>query len=442
MVLVEMLMPRMGESVFEATVIKWLKKEGDKISKEESIVEVATDKVDTDVPASDAGVLHQIIIKEGQIAKIGEPIAIISVDKQASIPEVISQETIEEAETIIEQQIENAQNLFSPEKESVYARFYSPLVLNIAKEEKISMAELEKIEGTGKENRVTKQDLLAYIEQKAANQIPLEKERNSLGLNSDAISTLVASPQIPVQKPSFSFSGEFEIREMDRTRKIIAQRMLESQQISATVTSFVEADVTMMVHWRNKIKHEFMKKEGEGTTFTPIFVEAIAKALKEFPLLNSSIEGDKIIIKKDINIGLAVALADGNLIVPVIKNADRYNINGLTRAVNETIKKAKNNKLKAEDLQDGTFTLSNIGGFGNLMGTPVIVQPQVGIIAAGSIRKKPAVIETEFGDTIGIRQFMFLSHSYDHRIIDGSLGGSFVKRVADLLEKFDIERKI
>jgi 2-oxoglutarate dehydrogenase E2 component (dihydrolipoamide succinyltransferase) len=438
MVLVEMLMPRMGESVFEATVIKWLKKEGDKIGKEESIVEVATDKVDTDVPASDAGILHQILVKEGQVAKIGEPMAIISVEGKEKTSEPISEKTIQEVEIIIEKQIENAQSLINldKEKEPVYARFYSPLVLNIAKEEKIAMTELEKITGSGKENRVTKQDLLAYIEHKKANPTVVFEQKTPLN-----ISTII-SPSIPFAKPSVSFSGEYEVREMDRTRKIIAQRMLESQQISATVTSFVEADVTMMVYWRNKIKHEFMKKEGEGITFTPIFVEAIAKALKEFPLLNSSIEGDKIIIKKDINIGLAVALADGNLIVPVIKNADRFNINGLTRAVNEIIKKAKNNKLKAEDLQDGTYTLSNIGGFGNLMGTPVIVQPQVGIIAAGSIRKKPAVIETEFGDTIGIRQFMFLSHSYDHRIIDGSLGGSFVKRVSDLLENFDIERKI
>jgi 2-oxoglutarate dehydrogenase E2 component (dihydrolipoamide succinyltransferase) len=316
------------------------------------------------------------------------------------------------------------------------------------------MSELEKIPGTGKDGRVTKHDILQYIEDKKSGklnintvveQIPnttqvaapkTEQTGGNESKSSIPKDTTIPKPQV------YNFSGEYEVVEMDRMRKIIAQRMIESQRISATVTSFIEADVTNLVYWRGKVKHEFMKREGEGITFTPLIVEAIAKALKEYPLMNSSIDGENIIIKKDINIGIAVALPDGNLIVPVVKNADRYNLVGLTKYVNELIKKAKNNQLKPTDLQDGTYTLSNIGGFGNVMGTPVIMQPQVGILAAGAIKKKPAVIETDYGDTIGIRHFMFLSHSYDHRIIDGSLGGSFVKKVADLLENFDVERKL
>lgn len=461
MALLEMIMPQMGESIFEATVIKWLKKEGDAIEKDENLLEVATDKVDTEVPAQESGILEKILIKEGEIAKIGFPIALIK--KQGSADEEIAK--------TIEKEISIAQSYISKEEiskptETFEGRFYSPLVLNIAKEEKISMTELEKIPGSGKDNRVTKNDILAYLEkrnqsgfvQKTESTIPTKIESNFETAEKQKIentervdneSTKIIAEQNktieniePVSKPSVSFSGEYDIVEMDWMRKIISQRMIESQRISATVTSFVEADVTNMVYWRGKIKHEFMKKEGEGITFTPLIVEAIAKALKEFPLMNSSIDGDKIIMKKDINIGIAVALNDGNLIVPVVKNADRYNITGLTKYVNELIKKAKNGKLKPSDLADGTFTISNIGGFGNVMGTPVIVQPQVGIIAAGAIKKKPAVIETAYGDTIGIRHFMFLSHSYDHRIIDGALGGSFVKKVSDLLENFDVERKL
>jgi 2-oxoglutarate dehydrogenase E2 component (dihydrolipoamide succinyltransferase) len=444
---VELILPKMGESIFEATVIKWLKKEGEKVEKDESILEVATDKVDTEVPAIQGGILEKILVKEGEVAQIGSAIAIINTQTGANNEQSIVQK--------IEQSIAQIQTEVSATSRPVTeGRFYSPLVLNIAKEEKIPMSELEKIPGTGKDGRVTKHDILQYIEDKKSGklnintvveQIPnttqvaapkTEQTGGNESKSSIPKDTTIPKPQV------YNFSGEYEVVEMDRMRKIIAQRMIESQRISATVTSFIEADVTNLVYWRGKVKHEFMKREGEGITFTPLIVEAIAKALKEYPLMNSSIDGENIIIKKDINIGIAVALPDGNLIVPVVKNADRYNLVGLTKYVNELIKKAKNNQLKPTDLQDGTYTLSTIGGFGNVMGTPVIMQPQVGILAAGAIKKKPAVIETDYGDTIGIRHFMFLSHSYDHRIIDGSLGGSFVKKVADLLENFDVERKL
>lgn len=455
MSLVELVMPKMGESIIEASVIRWLKKEGDKIERDESVLEVATDKVDTEVPSVEAGILHKILVKEGEIAKVGAPIAIIATGaSQQTATAKAETETKSIAENI-SQQIESISKTYvKPLAEPQPGRFYSPLVLNIAKEEGIGMQELERIPGTGKDNRVTKNDILAYLEAKKegktietapststqeAVQEAKPKQEQEITAKGAEKSIEQAAQQV---KPAVSYSGEHEIIEMDWMRKIIAQRMIESQRISATVTSFVEADVTNMVYWRNKIKHEFMRKEGEGITYTPLIIEAIAKALKEFPLVNSSIDGDKIIVKKDINIGMAVALQDGNLIVPVVKNADRYNIAGLTKYVNELIKKARNNKLKPEDMTDGTYTLSNIGGFGNVMGTPVIVQPQVAIMAAGAIRKKPAVIETDYGDTIGIRHFMFLSHSYDHRIIDGALGGSFVKKVSDLLENFDIERKV
>ncbi len=456
MSLVEMVMPKMGESIIEASVIRWLKKEGDKIERDESVLEVATDKVDTEVPAVEGGILHKILVKEGEVAKVGAPIAIISTE--VSVAEKTSAVTPAAPAKVAEKitaDIENISKVYvQPLGEAQQGRFYSPLVLNIAREENIGLQELERIPGTGKDNRLTKNDILEYLKKRKSGipgverVQPVQTQREVPVIETPVVEKSTENgaekheEAFVAVKPAISYSGEHEIIEMDRMRRIIAQRMIDSQRISATVTSFVEADVTNMVYWRNKIKHEFMKKEGEGITFTPLIIEALAKALKEFPLVNSSIEGDKIIVKKDINIGMAVALQDGNLIVPVVRNADRYNITGLTKYVNDLIKKARNNKLKAEDLADGTYTLSNIGGFGNVMGTPVIVQPQVAIMAAGAIRKKPAVIETAYGDTIGIRHFMFLSHSYDHRIIDGALGGSFVKKVSDLLENFDVDRKI
>lgn len=446
---IELVLPKMGESILEATVTRWLKKPGDVIKKDESVVEVATDKVDTEVPSTEDGILKEILIKEGEVAKIGQSIAIM---EQGAISETKPMEGTTKSETPVSKIREYYTQERTPVMSVAKSRFYSPLVLNIAKEEGITMSELEAIEGTGKDERVTKNDILNYITYKK-NISPTQEAKSIKILETNIapdIKETVTTPELEATpkevavetKIDVGFAGEYQIKEMDRVRKLISQRMMDSQKNTATVTSFVEADVTNMVYWRGKIKHEFMKKEGEGITYTPMFVEAICKALKDFPLMNASIHEEKIILKKDINIGIAVALEDGNLIVPVIKNADRYNITGLTKAVNTLIKKARNGKLTPEDLKDGTYTISNVGNFGNIMGTPILVQPQVGIIALGAIKKKPAVIETEFGDSIGIRHMMYLSHSYDHRLIDGSLGGSFVKKVADYLEEFDINRKL
>lgn len=464
MSIVEMVMPKMGESIFEATVIRWLKKEGDKIEKDESIVEVATDKVDTEVPASIGGILSKIHFKEGEVVKIGLVLAQIEVNIKAEKPVLAFVEAQPAAAEVLENQIKSiADTYIIREDMDNTNRFYSPLVLNIAKQEKISIAELATIVGTGLENRVTKNDIISYVNRKNTTQILQQNtgiiipQKIAESLKEVSEKTQIATPeaQKPIFEPVFTpqptpiltaqpaqFKGAFEVVEMDRMRKIIANRMLESQRISATVTSWVEVDVTSMVQWRSKIKSEFMKRESEVITFTPVFIEAIAKSLKDYPLLNSSVEGDKIIIKKDIHIGIAVALNDGNLIVPVLKHADRYNIAGLTKAYNDLIRKTKAGKLTADDLLDGTYTISNIGGFGNVMGTPILVQPQVGIIAMGAILKKPYIVDTELGDSIGIRHILMISHSYDHRIIDGALGGSFAKRVADYLEKFDVNRKI
>lgn len=458
----EIIMPKMGESIFEATVIRWLKKEGDRIEKDESILEVATDKVDTEVSSTVAGILGKIFAKEGETIKVGAVLAQIVTTSGIEKPQVALVEINENPVAKIESQVEQIKQNYSSStavKISSVARFYSPLVLNIAKEEQISLHELETIEGSGLENRVTKQDILNYINKRNSVSTPISKpmEQPIEPVYQKSVENYEWQPT-EIQKPNFEpvitpkpeplpkseplFNGKFEVVEMDRMRKIIAQRMIESQKISATVTSWVETDVTSMVQWRGKVKNEFMKREGEVITFTPVFIEAIAKALKDFPMLNSSVDGDKIIIKKDINIGIAVALNDGNLIVPVLKHADRYNISGLTKAYNDLIRKTKAGKLTADDLSDGTYTISNIGGFGNVMGTPVLVQPQVGIMAFGSILKKPYVVETELGDNIGIRHILMLSHSYDHRIIDGALGGSFAKKVSDYLEKFDADRNI
>jgi 2-oxoglutarate dehydrogenase E2 component (dihydrolipoamide succinyltransferase) len=440
MALVEMVMPKMGESIMEGTILKWLKNVGDHIKQDEAVLEVATDKVDTEVPSSYAGVLKQILCFEGEVVAVGKTIAILEVEgaENKSISEVLLAPVIEvSVPTVnIEKPTEATTNHNSN-------RFYSPLVMNIAREEKISMEELEKIKGTGKDDRVTKQDIFSFLESRK---------------NTPAPSTPVpanAPIQVPIQtipfvkepdhvqlKPASSYTGQHELIEMDRMRKMIAQRMVDSKRIAPHVTSFVEADVTNIVYWRNRMKQEFQKREGDTITLTPIFIEAIAKAMKDYPMMNVSVEGENIIVKKDINIGMAVALGNGNLIVPVIKNVDQLNIVGITKKVNDLARRARDGKLTPDDLADGTYTMSNVGSFGNVMGTPIIVQPQVGIMAFGAIQKKPAVIETEFGDAIAIRHLMYLSHSYDHRVVDGSLGGMFVRRVADYLEKFDINRKI
>jgi 2-oxoglutarate dehydrogenase E2 component (dihydrolipoamide succinyltransferase) len=430
MALIEMVMPKMGESVMEGTILRWLKQVGDKIEQDESVLEVATDKVDTDVPATHAGILHQILVKEGDVVKVGSAIAVISTQSDSSdspIPATVSAEVSPKTSTQILLADHQAQSSSNGD------RFYSPLVKNIAKEEGISPEELSSIQGTGREGRVTKEDILSYL-QNRSNQ-PVQAV-------SQAKIEVAPAQKIEFQPAAISVSGEHEIIEMDRMRKMIAERMVDSKRISPHVTSFVEADVTNLVRWRDINKSKFKAKEGQNLTFTPMFVEAIAKAIRDFPLINISVEGDKIIKKKDINIGMAVALPSGNLIVPVIRNADRYNLRGLALYVNDLAERARINKLKPDELQGGTYTVSNVGTFGNVMGTPIIMQPQVAIMALGAIRKKPAVIETPEGDLIGIRQMMFLSHSYDHRVVDGSLGGQFVRRVADYLENFDAKQSI
>ena len=462
MALVEMLMPKMGESIIEGTVLKWLKNVGDRIEEEESVLEVATDKVDTEIPALQTGILREILAHEGDIVAVGKAVAVIDTEMNGDVeePQNTSQQltpasTAPNTSTAAPQSTPALTETETPDKVastsfSAEGRFYSPLVMNIARQENIPMAELDQVPGTGLEGRVTKKDLFAYLEnRKAATASPQNKTAPST-----TFATVQAPAQLPeetitpektatpVSKPSVSVNGSNEMIEMDRMRKMIAQRMVDSKRISPHVTSFVEADVTNMVNWRNKMKDIYKQREGENLTFTPIFIEAVAKAIRDFPMINVSVEGDTIIKKRDINIGMAVALPTGNLIVPIIRNADQMNLNGLTKKVNDLANRARINKLTPDDLSDGTYTISNVGSFGNIMGTPIINQPQVAILALGAIKKKPAVIETLEGDLIGIRHFMFLSHSYDHRVVDGSLGGMFVKRVADYLEAFDLNTTI
>jgi len=428
---VQLIMPKMGESITEATILHWLKKPGDKIELEESVLEVATDKVDTEVPSTHAGVLKELLAKEGEVVKVGSPIAVLTTEaeEKTSAAPTVNKPVVEakaSAPVVAATPVStNGASHIIDYKDS--SRFYSPLVKNIAKEENIAVAELETIEGTGAEGRLTKKDLLTYVENRKLG-VAVKSVQHAVSLSS-------APPRVPV-----SISGGDEIIEMDRMRKMIAERMVDSKRISPHVTSFVEADVTNIVFWRNKMKNEFQKREGDALTFTPIFIEAVALAIKDYPMINIQVDGDKIIKKKDINIGMAVALPSGNLIVPVIRQADQYNIAGLAKIVNDYAKRARENKLKPDELAGGTFTVSNVGSFGNVMGTPIIMQPQVAILALGAVQKKPSVIETPYGDAIAIRHKMFLSHSYDHRVVDGSLGGSFVRRVADYLERFDTNR--
>jgi 2-oxoglutarate dehydrogenase E2 component (dihydrolipoamide succinyltransferase) len=430
---IEVILPKMGESVAEATITTWLKAEGDTVEMEESIVEIATDKVDSEVPSPGEGVVSKILVQEGEVAQVGQAIAIISTDGEASAPvsTPVVESTATPAVSVSETPstvVENTVNI-----ESSGDRFYSPLVKNIAKEENISQAELDGISGTGQGGRVTKKDILAYVENRGNLQVP-----------SAAPAAKAAAPSPAKEKPAapkYNHGDNVEIIEMDRMRKLIADHMVMSKSTSPHVTSFVEADVTNIVNWRNKVKNEYQKREGEKITFTPIFIEALVKAIKDFPMINISVEGDSIIRKKNINIGMATALPSGNLIVPVIKNADNLNLVGISKAVNDLAGRARNNQLSPDEISGGTYTITNVGSFGNVMGTPIINQPQVAIMAVGTITKKPAVIETPEGDLIGIRHKMFLSHSYDHRVVDGSLGGQFVRRVADYLEAFDVNRE-
>ncbi len=440
---VELIMPKMGESVAEATIIKWLKKEGDAIASDETVLEIATDKVDTEIPSTAQGILTKRLFNEGDVVQVGKAIAIITtgVDDSATTIEIKSPEL----STLVQKELPIAaiSETTSISNKSTSGKFFSPLVRNIAKEENISQVELESIAGTGANGRVTKNDILAYIPNKGKQDVANENKIIASEIENKPAITKEASinPSSNNNKPAIALNAGDEVIEMDRMRKLIADHMVMSVQTSPHVTSFVEADVTNIVNWRNKVKNNFEKRDGEKLTFTPIFIEALVKAIKDFPMINISLDGTKIIKRKNINIGMAAALPSGNLIVPVIKNADTLNLVGITKQVNDLANRARIGKLSPDDIQGGTYTISNVGSFGNVMGTPIINQPQVAIMAVGAIKKKPAVIETDQGDLIGIRHFMYLSHSYDHRVVDGSLGGQFVRRVADYLEQWDINRE-
>ena len=424
----ELLLPKMGESIMEATILNWVKKVGDTIEAEETIAEIATDKVDSEVPSPVGGTITNILFKENDTVPIGEVIAWIETSAKAPVEEAPAPTSETPATPSTKADILQESGAESAPSFQQSTRFYSPLVKNIAKKEKISVQELETIPGTGLHDRVTKKDVLNYLKDRSATPQVATPAKPQAQQSTVAAPTTVAP------------SSNYDIIEMDRMRKLIADHMVMSKHTSPHVTSFVEVDVTNIVDWRNKVKGEFKSKFDQNITFTPIFIEATVKAILDFPMINISVQGDKILKKHAINIGMAAALPSGNLIVPVIKNADQLNLIGLTKAVNDLADRARANKLKPEEIQDGTFTITNVGTFGNVMGTPIINQPQVAIMATGAIRKKPAVVETPYGDLIAVRQLMFLSLSYDHRVVDGFLGGSFLRRVADYLEGFDPNR--
>jgi 2-oxoglutarate dehydrogenase E2 component (dihydrolipoamide succinyltransferase) len=432
---VELVMPKMGESIMEATILKWRKKPGDSVELDEPVLDIATDKVDSEVPSPVAGTLVEILFQENDVVAINKAIAII--ETEASNAQPAASPAVAQPAAASNGQQEAPAVPYVPAASPAAAvsssdRFYSPLVRTIAKEEKIAQAELDAIPGTGQDGRVTKKDILAYVANRTGAPVA----------PSAPVNTPAPAPVSAPVAPAVSVSGNVEIVEMDRMRRIIADHMVMSKHTSPHVTSFVEVDVTNMVNWRNRVKDQFKKQHGENITFTPLFVEAVARAIRDFPMINASVDGNRILVKKDVNIGMAAALPSGNLIVPVIKNADYLNLTGLAKVVNDLANRARQNQLKPDEIQGGTFTLTNVGTFGNVMGTPIINQPQVAIMAMGAIRKKPAVLETEHGDVIAIRQMMFLSLSYDHRIVDGMLGGSFLRRVADYLEAFDANRAV
>ena len=436
----ELKLPKMGESVAEATVTSWLKEVGETIEMDEAVLEIATDKVDSEVPSEVEGVLVEKLFEVDDVVQVGQTIAIIETEggaaptAEAPKQEVATKEAAPAAVAEVTQTVVAAQAVAEPVIASNGDRFYSPLVKNMAKQEGIAQAELDAIPGTGKEGRVTKNDMLSYIENRGAQPAPAAAPAQN---NTPAKAAAPAPKAAPVVA-----SGGDEIIEMSRMGKLIAKHMVDSVQTSAHVQSFIEADVTKIWNWRKKVKDAFAKREGENLTFTPIFMEAVAKALRDFPMMNISVQGDTIIKKKNINLGMAAALPDGNLIVPVIKNADQLNLIGMTKQVNDLAGRARANKLSPDDIQGGTYTVTNVGTFGSIMGTPIINQPQVGILALGAIRKVPAVIETPEGDFIGIRYKMYMSHSYDHRVVNGALGGQFVKAVKDYLEAWDPNREI
>lgn len=438
----EVVMPKLGESIIEATITKWLKNPGDTIEEDDPIVEIATDKVDSEIPSPVEGRLVEALYQEGDIVPVGKIIAIIETDPNASVEPTVgsSAKTVENAAREIEESIPVASTEVI---ENSSDRFYSPLVKNIAKTEGITQSELDQVPGTGKDGRVTKDDLMAYLKTRSSGKTaalasPAKAEA------SPASPAMVAAPVAPAkhQAPEVISSAGDEIVEMDRMRKLIADHMVMSVQTSPHVTSFIEVDVTNIVKWRDRVKDDFQKREKEKITFTPIFVEAAAQALKDFPGVNASVDGYKVILRKNINIGIAAALPNGNLIVPVIKNADQKNLLGLAKDVNSLANKARTNKLDPDDISGGTFTITNLGTFGSITGSPIINQPQVAILGVGVIKKKPVVLETEDGDVIAIRHMMILSLSYDHRVVDGALGGMYLQRMQQLLESFDPKRII
>ena len=434
---IELIMPKMGESIMEATILGWLKQPGDTVEMDEPILEIATDKVDSEVPSPVDGVIEEILFEVDDVVEVGKIIAIISTE--ASVEETVQDDSSQpitqnkvSTQEIIAKQVEPVVTESNDYNET--ERFYSPLVKSIAKAENIGLEELENVSGSGTNGRVTKDDIFNYLNNRSA-QTPVTKPQT-------IVKKTETTKSVTSTKPANSVSGDVEIIQMDRMRKLIAKHMVDSKRIAPHVTSFVEADVTNIVKWRNANKKQFQERYGEKITFTPIFVEAVSKAIQDFPLINISVDGDTIIRKKNINIGIATALPSGNLIVPVVKNADQYSLLGLAKQLNDLIAKARNNKLKPDDIQDGTFTLTNVGTFGNLSGTPIINQPQVAILSVGAIIKKPAVVETEYGDVIAIRHLMMMSLSYDHRVVDGFLGGSYLRRIADYLEQFDVNQGI
>ncbi len=440
---VELVMPKMGESIIEATILKWRKQPGDRVELDEPVLDIATDKVDSEVPSPVAGTLVEILFQENDVVAINKAIAIIETEGQAAGSGQTATSSPQSAASPEQVPYVPAAGGLQPAQTvtSSEGRFYSPLVRTIAKEEGISQAELDGIPGSGQDGRVSKKDILAYVAQRQAS----GGSQQTSAANTEQKAVSSPPPQavpVTITAPAISVSGNVEIVEMDRMRKLIGDHMVMSKHVSPHVTSFVEVDVTNLVNWRTRIKDQFKKQYGENITFTPIFVEAVARAIRDFPMVNSSVDGTRIIIRKDVNIGMAAALPSGNLIVPVIKNADLLNLAGLAKSVNDLAGRARQNQLKPDEVQGGTFTLTNVGTFGNVMGTPIINQPQVAIMATGAIRKKPAVLETEYGDVIAIRQMMFLSLSYDHRIVDGMIGGSFLRRVGDYLEQFDPNRSI
>lgn len=448
MALVDLVMPKLGESIMEATILRWHKKPGDVVKMDETVLDIATDKVDSEVPSTAEGTLAEVLFNENDVVPIGTVIARI---KTGAAETGFTNASPQSVYTAAKETSEMAEEIpYQPAGAKVPAsangiRFYSPLVLNIAAQEGISMTELEKIEGTGNEGRVTKKDILQYVSERKVGGYKAQETGTKMHEEVMVIPMQKVEQPAPAPSPSMAptvYTGNVEIIEMDRMRKLIADHMVRSKATSPHVTSFTEADVTNLVQWRDKMKKEFEKREGTKITFTPLFIEALVRCIKKYPLINSSLDGDKIIVKKDINIGMATALPSGNLIVPVIKNADQLNLVGLTKQVNALADAARNGKLKADDTTGGTFTLTNVGTFGSLMGTPIINQPQVAILAVGAIKKRPVVIETSAGDSIAIRHMMYLSMSYDHRIIDGSLGATFLTAVANELQNFNPERDL